>query len=49
VLPIVIGDSGDVDGSFVGESAFFLSKRGVLLLKEVANKGIPGEKIATKC
>jgi hypothetical protein len=40
VLPVVIGDSRDVDSSSLGESAFFLSERGILLLKEVANQGI---------
>ena len=35
VLPIVIGDSGDVDRSSLCESAFFLSKRDVLPLKEI--------------
>jgi hypothetical protein len=39
VLPVVIGDSRDVDSSSLGESAFFLSERGILLLKEVANQG----------
>jgi hypothetical protein len=40
VLPSVIGDSGDVDRGSLGESAFSLSKRDVLPLKEVANQGV---------
>jgi hypothetical protein len=40
ILPIVIGDSSDIDSNSLGESAFFLSERGVLLLKEAANQGI---------
>ena len=40
MLPIGIGDSGDVDRSSLCESAFFLSKRDVLPLKEIANQGI---------
>ena len=43
VLPSVIGDSGDVDRGSLGESAFFLSKRGVILLKEVGNQGIASD------
>ena len=36
ILPIGIGDSGDVDSRSLGESAFFVSERGDPVLKEVA-------------
>ena len=45
LLSIDIGDSGDVDSSSLGESAFFLSKCGVLLLKEEKIRESPGPSI----